>query len=373
MKRTLQGCVLLASLVALGTPAARADEAFTKDRMTLNVTAGFGFATQGDALGNPYNVSLGAGAGYTLGGLYLGAMADYFIGDTTYEADAESNTVRVDYDWSHMAFELGVDVAARSLVLRPSIGVGVGIAGLCRDDACDSESYPLFAPGLSGLAPLGSHSFFTFSVRYLVVPGRDNVDPYDGLMFGVGLGAAVGDQRSASTPGPATPVTANLSVSANVGYAASTDGSDLNAFGPGFGLRGGYTFGNGLHVGAFANYFIGDSETVGDLELTGNVLQVGADLGYDLAVEQVVLRPSLGLGGAFVSASVKGTIPDPDGEGVIKVDDDESEQYLLLAPGAQILYPIGSLFVGGDFRYLWTPDDRAVDAFLLAATVGLQL
>ncbi len=188
MKQTLQACVLLASVV-IASATARAEEPFTKDRMSVGVTAGFGFAVQGDSLGNPYNVSLGAGAGYTLGGLHLGAMADYFMGDVEYAASEAQETVKVAYDWSHIALDLGYDIAANHIVLRPGLAAGLGMVGVCRNDDCDATSYLLLAPALTTLAPLGDHAFFSFVLRYYFVPGGKS-DPYDGVMFGTGLGFA---------------------------------------------------------------------------------------------------------------------------------------------------------------------------------------
>lgn len=172
--------------------AQEAPTAFTAGRMSASFMAGYGFAVQGDSLRNPYDISLGAAAGFTLNnGVYFGAFADYFLGDTDYVSGTNNESLKLTFDWSHMAAEAGYDIAANAIVLRPSLGVGVAIASACLDGACESESHFVVAPAVSVLAPLGEHSFLTVGMRYFFVPKSDGVDPFDGLMFGVGLGAAL--------------------------------------------------------------------------------------------------------------------------------------------------------------------------------------
>jgi hypothetical protein len=186
---------LMATVIAVAcfaTPVF-AQDAFTRGRTSLELTMGFGFAVQGDARTNPYNVSLGATAGYTLtNGLYLGAMANYFTGDSEVVAGSTfSQQLELTTDWSHMALDVGYDLAANEIVLRPTVAVGAAILGSCFDSECESDTYLLIAPGLSAIGPLGKHSFFSFTLRYSLVPGSKKHDPADGVSFGVGFGAAL--------------------------------------------------------------------------------------------------------------------------------------------------------------------------------------
>jgi hypothetical protein len=112
---------------------------------------------------------------------------------------------------------------------------------------------------------------------------------------GVGLVAA---------PASADPVTANL-LQLGVGfrYGADLRKSDtLNPWGSGFGLDGGYTLSNAVYLGGSFEYFFG--EEVGDNTngASANLWQLSAEAGYDLGLDTVVLRPTLGVGLANVNA-----------------------------------------------------------------------
>jgi len=192
LQTTTVAAFLIAAATVLSVSSTRAQEAFTRGKVSASVIAGYGAATQGDSDRNPYASTLGASAGYSLGfGLYLGAMADYFVGDSEYLFGSGSQVTRLSYDWSHMAAEIGFDLPAAKLVVRPSLGVGAAIYGACFGDACDSDTFLLLAPAVVVHAPLGERSFFSFTLRYLHVPGSDDVDPHDGAMFGLGLGAVL--------------------------------------------------------------------------------------------------------------------------------------------------------------------------------------
>lgn len=168
-----------------------AQDAFTGGHASVQLTAGYGFPVQalGDLIGNPYDVSLGAQAGYTLNnGLYFGAMADYFAGDSQTVAGTRfDEQLELTYDWSHTGIDVGYDLRANQLVIRPAVSVGVAILGSCLEDVCESDGYLMVAPAISALGPLSDHAFFSFTVRYYLVPGSDS-DPIDGVSFGVGAG-----------------------------------------------------------------------------------------------------------------------------------------------------------------------------------------
>lgn len=178
-------------LLSLWVPAAASADAFTSGRVSAGIVAGYGIAAQGDNLRNEYNASIGAQTGYTFGfGLYLGAIADYFIGDGETIAGTSLESIELTYDWSHLALEAGYDLPVNKIVLRPSVGFGAALLGTCFDDACQSNTFALIAPAITAVAPLGLHSYFSFTLRYFLVPGGDT-DPHDGFMFGAGLGASL--------------------------------------------------------------------------------------------------------------------------------------------------------------------------------------
>ncbi len=68
----------------------------------------------------------------------------------------------------------------------------------------------------------------------------------------------------------------------------------------GLGVRGGYTVGQGVYLGAAFHYYFGSTEQVTvfgtTIESSGRIHQFGAEIGYDLGLgPQVVLRPKVGL------------------------------------------------------------------------------
>lgn len=191
-KTSTVAAFVIAAATVLSVSPTQAQEAFTRGKVSASVIAGFGAATQGDSDRNPYASTLGASAGYSLGfGLYLGAMADYFVGDSEYVFGSGAQVTKLTYDWSHMAAEVGFDLPAAKLVVRPSLAVGAAIYGACFGDACESDTFLLLSPAVVVHAPLGEHSFFSFTLRYMHVPESDDMDPRDGAMFGLGLGAVL--------------------------------------------------------------------------------------------------------------------------------------------------------------------------------------
>lgn len=153
------------------------------------------------------------------------------------------------------------------------------------------------------------------------------------------------------------------SASALLGYGVDFEDGDLNAFGFGLGLRGGYKLDEHIYLGGQFNYFFGDSVDAGAGELSLNVITIGVEGGYDLYVDPVVIRPSLGLGIAIAHAST-----DISG---VSISDSKSNLYI--APGASVLYPIeDKYFVGGDARLWFITSDPGVEALTIMATAGMN-
>ncbi len=132
-------------------------------------------------------------------------------------------------------------------------------------------------------------------------------------------------------------------------YMGDDGGADdpLNPYGLGLNLRGGYTLDFGLYVGAGFDYFFGETEETeipgfGSFEVSTNIYQFGAEVGYDVGVSPTfVLRPKLGLGLATAVAEVEGGGDSDDGD----------ESGLAISPGVQALFDVGSVFVSADVRY----------------------
>lgn len=167
-------------------------------------------------------------------------------------------------------------------------------------------------------------------------------------------------------------VTANkLSLGASVGYAfrVSDDGDlddDANPYGVGLGLRGGYTLGGGLYLGGLFNYFLGESAGGDVVNGRVNQMNIAGEAGFDIALgERAVLRPVVGLGASIAMGEI--CVLDSCAE-------DQTDPYLLIAPGVDVVIALGeNFYLGGEARYFYLPDDEFPDGLLLAANIGALL
>jgi hypothetical protein len=149
-----------------------------------------------------------------------------------------------------------------------------------------------------------------------------------------------------------SPTAGHASVAGLLGYGFK-DGLNL-----GLGVRGGYTLPMNVYVGGTFVYHLGNSPGGTDV----NVYYFGAEGGYDIPAGPVVVRPYLGLGAATAKATA-----DLSALGLGKVSNSDTK--FALWPGATVLYPIGSAFVGGDARFLIVDQ---FNAFSIFATGGMQ-
>jgi outer membrane protein with beta-barrel domain len=166
------------------------------------------------------------------------------------------------------------------------------------------------------------------------------------------LGAAPAHAEAASTAGKG-------SIAGLLGYGFK-DGTNL-----GLGVRGGYTLPMNLYLGGTFVYHLGKSESTGFGDVKANIYYFGVEGGYDIAAGPVVVRPYLGLGGA----TLKATSPGFNLGGISVPSASNSETRFALWPGATVLYPLGSAFIGADARFLIVEDSNA---FSLFATGGVQ-
>jgi hypothetical protein len=154
------------------------------------------------------------------------------------------------------------------------------------------------------------------------------------------------------------------SAAALLGYGFDFEEAEWNPFGFALGLRGGYTLDQGLYLGGQLMYFGGDSFEAPGIETSVNLVTVGIEGGFDIWVEPVTIRPSLGLGLAFLNTSVESTVIDDD-DSV-----DNSSTNLYLAPGVTVIYPLDEFFVGGDARIWFVTEDPSITGMTLMATAG---
>jgi hypothetical protein len=152
------------------------------------------------------------------------------------------------------------------------------------------------------------------------------------------------------------------------GIVTSSNSADINPVGLGFGLRGGYTLPMNLYLGGTFVYHLGGSRSTPAGDYSINVLYFGVEGGYDIEAGPIVVRPYLGLGDAIGSSTVPQVCLGPFG----CVGGSVSSGSFALWPGAAVLYPMDSLFFGGDLRFLIPTDNSDATALSIFATGGLK-
>jgi hypothetical protein len=150
-------------------------------------------------------------------------------------------------------------------------------------------------------------------------------------------------------------------------YTGENEGTeDFNPYGLGLGVSGGYTLDMGVHVGAGFDYFFGDSIESDGLEVSANIFQLMGIVGYDVGLsEEFTLRPQVGIGVSWVSASL-----DPCPAGAPDDFCSQTESELAIAPGVKGLYDLGGFFVSGEASYNHRFSDESSGGVLLGIGAG---
>jgi hypothetical protein len=138
-------------------------------------------------------------------------------------------------------------------------------------------------------------------------------------------------------------------------YGAALGDADLNAYGGGIGLRAGVTLPASLYLGASYDYFFGES--VGDVSLS--LSQFTGNVGYDLGLPLLTLRPNLGLGIAWANAEFG--------------EQSDSESDFVLSPGLEALVGLGLLNISGELRYNKIFSDADADGIIVGVGLGISL
>ncbi|HEX3595667.1 MAG TPA: hypothetical protein VHU80_11205 [Polyangiaceae bacterium] len=164
-------------------------------------------------------------------------------------------------------------------------------------------------------------------------------------------------------------------LNAQFDYGFWTGDGDINAYGAGLGLRGGYTLDMGLYLGGDFDYFFGESNDVGIAGLGGasvgwNVWNIMAEVGYDFWVHKNgVLRPKLGLGvGSLHSHGCGNAL-------TVGFCDGDSHSGFAIAPGVQYLHFFDNIYLSAELRYqtVSVSDDPDPSAFVFGIGVGVAL
>ncbi len=189
------------------------------------------------------------------------------------------------------------------------------------------------------------------------------------MLFAGTAAAYDGEQQAAEAAPASAESSGGASLGLLLGYGTDLEEGDLNLFGLGLGVRGGYTLDMGLYLGAQFIYFLGESEGAEGAEVSANEMLIGAEVGYDADIDPIVIRPSLGLGLAITSMDME--LP-PAAAGFVS-DADMSSEDFYIAPGASVIYPIDGFFVGADLRFYLIFAEETVEALTMMLNGGINL
>jgi hypothetical protein len=148
------------------------------DGLSLAGLAGNGFE-------DGVNVGFGARLGYGFNRLYLGGTFVYHLGESR-DANVLGQSEDVSVNIWYFGGEVGYDVAAGPLLVRPYAGLGMGTARGCFGSACDTESRAYIAPGVAALFPLSDRLFAGGDARFVVPLDDDSDFDHFGLFATVG-------------------------------------------------------------------------------------------------------------------------------------------------------------------------------------------
>jgi hypothetical protein len=146
-------------------------------------------------------------------------------------------------------------------------------------------------------------SFFASSSRSSIHEGlmtsASFLAPLTALVLTIGVTGTTAAQERAPTANKG-------SAGATLGYGVHVGGGGDNIYGLGLGAHGGYTLDMNLFVGGFFNYFLGESSSEAGVEYSANMMQISGEIGYDVGLGAIVIRPSIGLGVSIFTYSIRG-------------------------------------------------------------------
>lgn len=170
---------------------------------------------------------------------------------------------------------------------------------------------------------------------------------------------------------PNPPDGRRLQLGLALGYGIETEKmiNGANAYGLGFGIRGGYTLDMGMFVGLSSSYYLGstveDTATgAASLGVGVSAFTLGVEAGYDVWTgDSFLLRPSAELGLVVQSSGADAALPGG-----------RSLTTAYLAPGVTFLMPFVELFyVGVDARLLIAFGDDGDGTLALSLVGGSRL
>ena len=175
----------------------------------------------------------------------------------------------------------------------------------------------------SALAAVGAVASFAPSAAALPLVG---ISGSARALYGIG----VGDSQTVSVNAP------------NEGQVST----DWNPYTWGVGLRGGVTLAV-LYLGASFDYFFSETTQLEGFEVSGGRYQLMGNLGFELPLPVLTLRPLLGLGYAHTQIDASPGL-------------DSTKHEFVVAPAVEALVSLGLIDVSAELRYNFANTDSVV-------------
>ena len=148
-------------------------------------------------------------------------------------------------------------------------------------------------------------------------------------------------------------------------YSVPLQAVRFNVWGPGIGLRAGYTSAGGIYMGILGDLHLGDSDRNSGGEYSVRGFFMGGQFGYDLRLgRHGALRPSFSAGVHILHSSYENS----------RYRNSETLDDLFFRPGVDLIWTNDDFYIGPQlyFNFIMA-DEETVTSFMIAFAVGAAL
>lgn len=148
-------------------------------------------------------------------------------------------------------------------------------------------------------------------------------------------------------------------------YTVPLQDANYNVWGPGVGLRAGYTSDGGMYMGILGDMHLGETERSRGFEYSVQGFFIGGEFGYDIRLgRHGALRPSMSAGVHILSTTYD------SGRG----SDNETVDDLFVRPGLDLVWTTDDMYLGPQIHFnVIMAEQETVTSFMLAFTVGAAM
>jgi hypothetical protein len=119
---------------------------------------------------NPWGLGFGLRGGYNIDAIFVGARFVYYLGESI-ESPAGDSTLNI---WE-LGLELGYDIDAGGVTIRPALGLGLASLNVDTPLGSGSESEFFIAPGASVLYDVTDSIFLGLDLRFQLILAEETV------------------------------------------------------------------------------------------------------------------------------------------------------------------------------------------------------